>query len=92
MLFEKHAELLHLPAAEIAEIERWPVGVPVKMTVREEIIPVVSILVQREGKTEAFQVGAVLGDPSPPRLVPFGICLPPVGHSRLRRRRSHDPR
>jgi hypothetical protein len=70
VLVEKRAELFHLPTAEIADVERRSVRVPVKMTVLEGVIPVIGILIQHEGKPDAFKMGLVLGDPFLPRLVP----------------------
>src|SRR5688500_11112495 len=81
LAFEKRAELLHLAAADLAGVEWGAVGVPVKMTVLEEVIPVGGVLVDREGKTDALEMVTVLADPFLPRFVPFRIGLPPIGHS-----------
>jgi hypothetical protein len=55
--------------------------VPMKMSVREEVFPVGNVLVNRQGKADAFESCAVRRNPLPPSLGPLVIGSPSIAHS-----------
>ena len=79
--FEKGPELLKSVRSELDEVEGRPVRVPMKMSVLEEVFPVGNVLVNRQGKADAFESCAVRRNPLPPSLGPLVIGSPSIGHS-----------
>ena len=57
--FEKGAELLKSVPSELGEVEGRPVRVPMKFSILEEVFPVGNVLVNRQGKVDAFESCAV---------------------------------
>ena len=61
--FEKGPELPKSVPSELGEVEGRPVRVPMKMSVFEEVFPVGNVLINRQGKADAFESVAVRRNP-----------------------------